>query len=643
MFRRLISAFNIILILLLCASGARAQNVRQWQRACLKALSNEDPQTALFYAARAWQKDTMSGFTALLMAQSYYAAHQYYQSATWSSSGLTKKLPADRQLAAQQLLAESYYRLKQYDQASEMFKTLGQTADVERCNKARAIQATNDKVFNLGPAINTGYSEFSPLIQGDSLLFASLRFENPLDKHKPQRSLSRMMVTTNGKKAAQLPKLYNAPDVHNAHFTYTTDDQILLFTRCQWQEGMQIRCAIWQMQKNTAGRWGKPTEVAELNSTGTNTHPHIFFDSLDRVEKLIFVSDRPGGSGSKDLWISIRNKKTWLAPTPLTQLNTPGNEQTPHFNASQQLLYFSTDGRFSLGGQDIYSAKRTAAGFDSITHLLPPINSGYEDLYFVTEPCGCSGVFASNRPGSAYLDADNKTCCFDLYGVVFDKPTPTDIDSTPVVTNIPPTTTTPPVVVPPPVIIPPPTIEDFVGLFLFFDNDQPNPRSTKTTTTLSYSETFDPYYNRLTDYLDNYTNDDSALADSVLAFFNNEVLGNYQKWLEFQELLLKQLQSGKQISISLRGYTSPRAQSRYNDYLAARRVAAVLNDLKRSNDGVLQLFIQSGQLKVIPVAYGESRAASSVSDNIDDARNSIYAPAAARERRVEIVKIVIAN
>ena len=55
--------------------------------------------------------------------------------------------------------------------------------------------------------------------------------------------------------------------------------------------------------------------------------------------------------------------------------------------------------------------------------------------------------------------------------------------------------------------------------------------------------------------------------------------------------------------------------------------------------GVFQPYLRNGQLVISEVSFGETRAAVGVSDALDDRRNSVYSPAAARERRVEIVEV----
>ncbi|MCB0575087.1 MAG: hypothetical protein KDC61_11045, partial [Saprospiraceae bacterium] len=65
----------------------------------------------------------------------------------------------------------------------------------------------------------------------------------------------------------------------------------------------------------------------------------------------------------------------------------------------------------------------------------------------------------------------------------------------------------------------------------------------------------------------------------------------------------------------------------------------VRNHFEQYADGALMPFLKTGQLKVLETSFGETTARSGISDDLNDERNSIYHPDAARERRVEIVEI----
>lgn len=66
--------------------------------------------------------------------------------------------------------------------------------------------------------------------------------------------------------------------------------------------------------KSSAGTWSAPADVgAGINSTLAGVmqdNPHLSPDG----NALWFTSDRPGGSGGKDLWFSFRSAGVWSAP-----------------------------------------------------------------------------------------------------------------------------------------------------------------------------------------------------------------------------------------------------------------------------------------------------------------------------------------
>ncbi|MEZ4986928.1 MAG: hypothetical protein R2795_18140 [Saprospiraceae bacterium] len=133
--------------------------------------------------------------------------------------------------------------------------------------------------------------------------------------------------------------------------------------------------------------------------------------------------------------------------------------------------------------------------------------------------------------------------------------------------------------------------------------------------------------------------DDSEGQDAIAAFFENEVVKGQRHLDHFSHLLLTQLQTGRQVEIFLKGYTSPRAQGDYNLLLGKRRVSSVRNHFLSWRAGALKPYILSGQLVITEVSFGETKAAALAKDEKAGEKSSIYSPEAARERRVEIVEI----
>jgi hypothetical protein len=97
----------------------------------------------------------------------------------------------------------------------------------------------------------------------------------------------------------------------------------------------------------------------------------------------------------------------------------------------------------------------------------------------------------------------------------------------------------------------------------------------------------------------------------------------------------------KKLSWRSKVFASPRAKTDYNKTLSKRRIKSVVNELIAYNNGVLKSYLKNKSLFFKDVSYGEEAAKSGLSDNLDDRRNSVYYIGAAKERRVELLRINI--
>lgn len=109
----------------------------------------------------------------------------------------------------------------------------------------------------------------------------------------------------------------------------------------------------------------------------SNTDPYITADG----STLYFASDRPGGYGGFDIYVSNYDGYGWSMPENLgDEVNTPGNERTP-FLAEGKFLWFASDYHLGLGGYDIFKTQYTMGGWLNTQNAGIGINSAFDELY----------------------------------------------------------------------------------------------------------------------------------------------------------------------------------------------------------------------------------------------------------------------
>lgn len=186
-------------------------------------------------------------------------------------------------------------------------------------------------------------------------------------------------------------------------------------------------------------------------------------------------------------------------------------------------------------------------------------------------------------------------------------------------------------------------LQDLLPISLFFDNDLPDINSNSTTTRSKYGNLVNQYMDRKQTYKERYTKPLSAdirleAENEYETFFEGDVNGGYDKFKMFLGNLLQELEAGNKVELILKGFASPRADSKYNLALGQRRVNSVKNDMIFYGDEQLKSYFLSGQLVITDISFGKELAPTDVEDSIADERNSIYNLKAAKERRVEILR-----
>jgi hypothetical protein len=157
--------------------------------------------------------------------------------------------------------------------------------------------------------------------------------------------------------------------------------------------------------------WSAPVLVPNVNSEFGEVGPGISKDG----RSLYFASDRPGGFGSVDLWVSQRESTTdaWGPPVNLgPAINTAATELVPAFSRDGHWMYFNSDRPGGYGGLDVWASYRQNThddfGWTTPVNLGTNINRSGLDAgasYLASDADdedGAGGAllfFGSDRPG----------------------------------------------------------------------------------------------------------------------------------------------------------------------------------------------------------------------------------------------------
>jgi hypothetical protein len=138
------------------------------------------------------------------------------------------------------------------------------------------------------------------------------------------------------------------------------------------------------------------TPIVKLNKN-INTK---FYESHAAVsadgKKLYFASNREGGQGNLDIYVSEKDKSgNWGPAVNLgAEINTPFNEDTPFLTKNDSILYFSSEGHNSMGGYDNYKSLKNGSAWLKPNNLGYPLNSADDDKFFQPANNGANAYYS---------------------------------------------------------------------------------------------------------------------------------------------------------------------------------------------------------------------------------------------------------
>ncbi len=306
---------------------------------------------------------------------------------------------------------EALTELQAYKSKATAKESEEQDADVyiDQCNTAKTLIAAplDVKIENMGPEINSKYDDQSPAISADGmrLVFNTRRPETtnaPVDVEGDGKFFQDIYysdfdtVAKKWKTADGVPGSINT-DAHDACTSISADGKQIYIYKNDLKDP-QSRGGDVYVSKIVSGKWRTPENLAKpINTSYWEGGACISPDG----KKIFFTSERPGGSGSSDIWMAERiSKREWGKPVNLgTDINTPFDEVGLFLAPDGKTLFFCSNGKGSMGDYDIFKTVFENGKWSKPVNLGYPINSEKRDGPFVVSADAQTGYFASNRDG----------------------------------------------------------------------------------------------------------------------------------------------------------------------------------------------------------------------------------------------------
>ena len=389
-----------------------------------KAFLRGDFNKAIVHFDRALKK-----FPNYYLAKKYkaYSFHNLedYKTADLAYHDLLEKNPKDKDVLLQR--ARLKRTIQQFDQAIQLYQ---QYAALEE--DATKIQNTTSTINNLlfiikatrnpvdftpellPTSINSQNSEYLPALSADgNQLIFTRRINRQEDFYQS--------VKSNGtwQESSPIESLNTAGN--EGAFCILPDAKWIIFTACNRRDSYG-GCDLYISQfKN--GAWVKPKNLGpEINSRAKDFQPSISSDG----QTLVFCSNRKGGKGKTDIWISEKKDDgQWSKPINMgDSINTASEDESPFIHPDGSTMYFMSKGHPGMGDFDLFLTRKGAFGqWTKPINMGYPINSPGNEGALHVAPDGETAFYASDRkyfPDPFKMRRKNEFYELDIYTFTLD-------------------------------------------------------------------------------------------------------------------------------------------------------------------------------------------------------------------------------
>lgn len=280
------------------------------------------------------------------------------------------------------------FSVKNVSQNSPVMKQL--TRQLEQCKFGEEAKNTGMtfKSAEMGATINFKNKQYFPVLTADNetLIFTARSDDGDENLYTSQ--------LTNGNWAA--PKSISDKintTANEGTCSISADGRTLVFTSCDGKNSLGS-CDLY-ISKKVGEEWTVPENLgSSVNTSFWEAQPSLSNDG--RI--LYFSSDRQGGYGRKDLWVSeLKENNTWTKAINLGNvINTASDEISPFIHANGHTLFFASDGHLGMGGLDLFMTESKIGIYSKPENLGFPVNTHEDQVALFVSADGLKGYYSSD-------------------------------------------------------------------------------------------------------------------------------------------------------------------------------------------------------------------------------------------------------
>lgn len=367
-----------------------------------------------YQTALAKYPDNAEGYAGL--AESYMMTNQLLEALKAYERAFALKANIDPKYKLQ--YAMTLKKVGLYDLAESVFYEYSET-DPTLANHllasneyAKSILQAPDQYDILNFEFNSDQSDFGVSFYKDQIIFSSFRKDLKREMEKKNDSYIRKsgnQLFKVEREGADRKVSFLRPDFKEIYnigpLSYSKDGRMVAYMRNTFTSGSnqifsdEPNMSIYIALTNEDGDFTDEKPFPYNQIEYSYAFPNLGFNG----KALYFASNRPGGLGGFDLYVSYFKDGSWSKPENLgPQINTAGNEISPFFDGEQ--LYFASDFHYGLGGYDNFVARVSDGVWTEAENMGKGINSPSDDYYLTPDVSGGTIYFASNRLGGRGKD-----------------------------------------------------------------------------------------------------------------------------------------------------------------------------------------------------------------------------------------------